>query len=137
MVALTPETIAAARKSLEECLEASVIPKEYWESIYYWLEHTDVERLYLVGRDAVGAWWASQEVKKLGYRINFAKSSCSPGNWFPEGDNWDMAKVNAKYKLVADWQTLIANEALEKIEETHEVSAETNVASLESNEVSE
>lgn len=108
--------MAAARKSLQECLEDSVVPKEYWDSISDWLEHTNVESLYLVGRDAVGAWWASQEVKKLGYKINFAKSACLPGNWFPEGENWEVAKVNAKYKLVADWQTLIANEALEKIE---------------------
>ncbi|KAF1682275.1 hypothetical protein [Veillonella sp. R32] len=115
MTELTPETLAAARKSLQECLADSVVPREYWDEIAHWLEATRVENLYLVGRDAIGAWWAAKEVRKLGFAINFAKSGCMPGNWFPEGENWDLAQANAKYKLVADWQCLIDHEALTKI----------------------
>lgn len=117
MVTVTPETLAAARQNLQECLEDSVIPKEYWDRISTWLEQSHLESVFLVGRDAVGAWWATQEVKKMGYTINFAKCACMPANWFPEGETWDMAKVNAKFKLVQDWKMLIENEALEKIED--------------------
>ncbi|MFQ7599490.1 hypothetical protein [Veillonella sp.] len=115
MQTLTPEMVAAARKSLQECLAKSVIPKEYWDEITHWLEATHMENIYLEGREAIGAWWASKEVRKMGFAINFAKGGCMPSNWFPEGENWDMAQAQAKYRLVADWQCLIEHDALIKI----------------------
>lgn len=115
MERLTPEMVAAARKSLQECLHNSVIPKEYWDEIAHWLKATQMENIYLVGRDAIGAWWASKEVRKMGFAINFVKGGCLPGNWFPEGENWDMAQAKAKYNLVSDWQCLIEHDALIKI----------------------
>lgn len=57
MQTLTPEMVAAARKSLQECLAKSVIPKEYWDEITHWLEATHMENIYLEGREAIGAWF--------------------------------------------------------------------------------
>ena len=51
MQTLTPEMVAAARKSLQECLAKSVIPKEYWDEITHWLEATHMENIYLEGRE--------------------------------------------------------------------------------------
>lgn len=111
----TEELRAAARKSLDECLADSVVPKELWPDIEAWLVETGLGAIYLEGREAVGAWWASREVARLGYAINFAKCGCLPGNWFPEGENWLLAQAEAKLHLVADWETLITNAALERI----------------------
>ena len=57
-----------------------------------------MENIYLEGREAIGAWWASKEVRKMGYAINFAKGGCMPSNWFRK-ENWDMHK----HRLNTDW----------------------------------
>ena len=115
MQTLTPEMVAAARKSLQECLAKSVIPKEYWDEITHWLEATHMENIYLEGREAIGAWWASKEVRKMGYAIKFCQGRLYAEQLVPGRENWDMAQAQAKYRLVADWQCLIEHDALIKI----------------------
>ena len=115
MIESKAEVRAAAQKSLRDWLVDGNIPKEYWDEIQLWLHDTGLEDVFYDGRDAVGAWWAAREVRRMGLAINFAKSGCLPSHWFPEGENWDLANANAKYALVQDWETLIRNDALVKI----------------------
>ncbi|MBK7921121.1 hypothetical protein RVY78_05370 [Veillonella sp. YH-vei2232] len=105
-----------AERTLEEYLASSCIPKELWTNITKWLGDTQLADMYLAPEDAIGAWWGAQEAEKMGYLINFGKSCCIPSHWCPTGDDWKMAQANAKLGFVGDWQTLIDNDALIKIE---------------------
>ena len=67
-------------------------------------------------RDRIGAWWVSKEVRSMGYTLNFTKCSQVPSEWFPEGEHWKEAEVEARYRLVATWESLVENGALEKVE---------------------
>lgn len=111
---LSSELRKMARKNREEILSKSVIPKSYWESIETWLGQTGLGDVYLDAYDAIGAWWAAKEADRLGYTINFIRSGCVPSRWFPDGENWNMAKAEAKYQLTKSWAELIEKQALVK-----------------------
>lgn len=106
----------AANQNLQEALEQSVIPQEYWDEIKMWVEETHIDQLYLDSKERLGAWWAAREVKSMGFSINFTKSEKLPSEWFPEGTDWDVAQAEARFRLVAAWEMLLANEALVKME---------------------
>lgn len=106
----------AAEKTLQEFLNDSVIPKSLWPALLEWLDKTGLSDVYVHAQDAVGAWWGAVEAERLGYTINFGKACCIPSRWCPEGENWEIAQAEAKLKFVEDFQTMLANEALQRIE---------------------
>lgn len=108
--------LEVANQALQETLVNSVIPEEYWSEIISWVAETGLDSVYLDSRDRVGAWWASKEVRSMGYTLNFTKCGKVPSEWFPEGDHWKEAEVEARYRLVASWESLVENGALEKVE---------------------
>lgn len=108
--------LEVANQALQDTLVASVIPEEYWAEIVSWVSETGLDTVYLDSRDRVGAWWASKEVRSMGYTLNFTKCGKVPSEWFPEGDHWKEAEVEARYRLVACWESLVENGALEKVE---------------------
>ena len=108
--------LGVAEQALQETLAASVVPEEYWSEIMSWVAETGLDSVYLDSRDRVGAWWASKEVRSMGYTLNFTKCSKVPSEWFPEGEHWKEAEVEARYRLVASWESLVENGALEKVE---------------------
>lgn len=105
-----------ANQALQDTLGASVIPEEYWPEIVSWVSETGLDTVYLDSRDRIGAWWVSKEVRSMGYTLNFTKCSQVPSEWFPEGEHWKEAEVEARYRLVAAWESLVENGALEKVE---------------------
>ena len=105
-----------AQKSLQEYISGTCIPKELLPTIVEWLEITGLSGVYLDPTDSIGAWWGAQEAKKMGYTINFGKSCCIPSHWCPKGDDWKVAQATAKMNLVKDWQLMVENGALVKIE---------------------
>lgn len=109
--------LQVANQALEEALASSVIPTEYWPEIVSWVSETGLDTVYLDSRDRIGAWWATKEVRSMGYTLNFTKCGKVPSEWFPEGDHWKEAEVEARYRLVAAWESLVANGALEKNED--------------------
>ncbi len=108
--------LQVANQALEDALASSVIPAEYWPEIVAWVSDTGIDEIYLDSRDRIGAWWASKEVRSMGYTLNFTKCGKVPSEWFPEGDHWKEAEVEARYRLVASWESLVSNDALEKNE---------------------
>lgn len=115
-VAPKEETLETAQTVLSDILQRSIIPAEYWDEIGAWLTDTQLDTLYLDGRDRIGAWWAAREVKGMGYGLNFPKSPVMPSEWCPVGDDWEIAEVEARYRLVASWQQLLDTGALERLE---------------------
>ncbi len=109
--------LQVANQALEEALASSVIPTEYWPEIVSWVSETGLDTVYLDSRDRIGAWWATKEVRSMGYTLNFTKCGKVPSEWFPEGDHWKEAEVEARYRLVSAWESLVANGALEKNED--------------------
>lgn len=105
-----------AQTSLQETLESSIIPQDYWPEIELWLAETRLSEVYLDSKDRIGAWWAAREIRHMGYALNFNKCGIVPSEWYPTGPNWDMAQVEARYRLVASWETLAQNDALLKID---------------------
>lgn len=108
--------IAVAAQALQDTLATSVIPSQYWSEIVSWVSETGIDTVYLDSRDRIGAWWAAKEVRSMGYTLNFTKCGKVPSEWFPEGEHWKEAEVEARYRLVASWESLVENGALEKVE---------------------
>ena len=108
--------LAVADQALQETLATSVIPSQYWSEIVSWVSETGIDTVYLDSRDRIGAWWAAKEVQSMGFTMNFTKSGKVPSEWFPEGAHWEEAEAEARYRLVASWESLVLNEALEKKE---------------------
>ena len=108
--------LQVANQALEETLASSVIPTEYWPEIVSWVSETGLDTVYLDSRDRIGAWWATKEVRSMGYTLNFTKSNKVPSEWFPDGAHWEEAEAEARYRLVASWESLVLNGALEKNE---------------------
>ncbi|WP_126937925.1 hypothetical protein [Veillonella sp. CHU740] len=108
--------LGVAEQALQETLAASVIPSEYWSEIVSWISSTGLDIVYLDSHDRIGAWWAAKEVRSMGYTLNFTKSGKVPSEWFPDGAHWEEAEAEARYRLVASWESLVLNGALEKDE---------------------
>ena len=108
--------LAVADQALQEALADSVIPSQYWSEIVSWVSETGIDTVYLDSRDRIGAWWAAKEVQSMGFILNFTKSGKVPSEWFPDGAHWEEAEAEARYRLVASWESLVLNGALEKNE---------------------
>lgn len=108
--------LAVAAQALQDTLATSVIPSQYWSEIASWVTETGLDTVYLDSRDRIGAWWAAKEVRSMGYTLNFTKCGKVPSEWFPSGEYWKEAEVEARYRLVASWESLVENGALEKVE---------------------
>ena len=108
--------LAVADQALQEVLADSVIPSQYWSEIVSWVSETGIDTVYLDSRDRIGAWWAAKEVQSMGFILNFTKSGKVPSEWFPDGAHWEEAEAEARYRLVASWESLVLNGALEKNE---------------------
>lgn len=115
-IQIDEEVQIAALNNFQEVLENSVIPTEFWDEIKLWIEETHIDQLYLDSHDRIGAWWAAKEVSSMGFTINFTKSEKLPSEWFPEGENWNVAQAEARFRLVRAWEMLLQNEALSKKE---------------------
>lgn len=112
--------LEVANQALQETLANSVIPELYWDEIMRWVANSGLDTVYLDSRDRVGAWWATKELRSMGYTLNFTKCGKVPSEWFPDGEHWKEAEVEARYRLVAAWESLVENGALEKVEQVLE-----------------
>ena len=112
--------LEVANQALQENLTNSVIPELYWDEIMTWVANSGLDTVYLDSRDRVGAWWATKELRSMGYTLNFTKCGKVPSEWFPDGEHWKEAEVEARYRLVAAWESLVENGALEKVEQVLE-----------------
>lgn len=112
--------LEVANQALQETLANSVIPELYWDEIMTWVANSGLDTVYLDSRDRVGAWWATKELRSMGYTLNFTKCGKVPSEWFPDGEHWKEAEVEARYRLVAAWESLVENGALEKVEQVLE-----------------
>ena len=112
--------LEVANQALQETLANSVIPELYWDEIMTWVANSGLDTVYLDSRDRVGAWWATKELRSMGYTLNFTKCGKVPSEWFPDGEHWKEAEVEARYRLVEAWESLVENGALEKVEQVLE-----------------
>ena len=112
--------LEVANQALQETLANSIIPELYWDEIMRWVANSGLDTVYLDSRDRVGAWWATKELRSMGYTLNFTKCGKVPSEWFPDGEHWKEAEVEARYRLVAAWDSLVENGALEKVEQVLE-----------------
>lgn len=112
--------LEVANQALQETLANSIIPELYWDEIMRWVANSGLDTVYLDSRDRVGAWWATKELRSMGYTLNFTKCGKVPSEWFPDGEHWKEAEVEARYRLVAAWESLVENGALEKVEQVLE-----------------